>query len=252
MRDYQLKEERVASGIQGLDELIEGGFPNGFCYAIVGGPGAGKTIFGAQFLYQGATKYGENGLYITLEEPPYSINNNMLRFGWNLYELEKRDKLALIDASPMKSSKGSYAIKAGIGTEDFSIEGLLGVIAEAKRKINAKRCVVDSLKALSIQYRDEFETRQQILKLIRSLTELSLTTMLLAETSEEKMDAQSFGTVEFLAQGVIYLHTYRIRDNTVRAIEVRKMRGVKIVNKLCPYTFTDTGIVIYPQETVFR
>ena len=247
-----MNQERVKSGIQGLDELIEGGFPRGFCYAIVGGPGAGKTIFGAQFLYHGVTEYKENGLYVTLEEPPYSINGNMARFGWNLYELENREKLALIDASPVRAAPSRYVIKAGIGTEDFSVDGLLGVIAEAKRKIDAKRCVVDSLKALSIQYRDEFDTRQQILKLIRALTEMKLTTMLLAEASEEKADSQSFGTAEFLAQGVIYLHTYRVRDSMIRAVEVRKLRGVKTVNKLCPYTFTDEGMVIYPQETVFR
>lgn len=247
-----MNEERVKSGIQGLDELIEGGFPRGFCYAIVGGPGAGKTIFGAQFLYHGITRYGENGLYVTLEEPPYSINGNMARFGWNLYELEKREKIVLVDASPVRSPQCQYIVKGCIGTEEFSVDGLLGVIAEAKRKINAKRCVVDSLKALSIQYRDEFEARQQILKLIRSLTEMKLTTMLISETAEEKLDSQSFGTEEFLAQGVIYLHTYRIRDSVVRAVEVRKMRGVKTINKLCPYAFTDEGMVIYPQETVFR
>ena len=247
-----MNEERVKSGIQGLDELIEGGFPRGFCYAIVGGPGAGKTIFGSQFLYHGITRYEENGIYVTLEEPPFSINGNMSRFGWNLYELEKREKLKLLDASPVRSPQSQYIIKGSIGTEDFSVDALLGVIAEAKRKINAKRCVVDSLKALSIQYRDEFETRQQILKLVRTLTEMKLTTMLLAETSEEKADSQSFGIVEFLAQGVIYLHNFRIRDSIVRAAEVRKMRGVKTINKLCPYTFTDEGMVIYPQETVFR
>ena len=248
-----LKDDRVKSGIQGLDELIEGGFPSGYCYAVVAGPGAGKTIFGSQFLYRGITDYGENGLYITLEEPPYSIANSMMRFGWNLYELENREKLALVDASPMKTlQRSQYVIKAGLGTEEFSIDGLLGVVAEAKRKIGAKRCVVDSLTALSIQYRDEFEGRQQTLKLVKALTEMRLTTLLLAESSEESVDVQRFGAVDFLAQGVIYLHTYRVRDSVIRALEVRKMRGTKKVDKLCPYAFTDSGIAVYPQETVFR
>jgi len=249
----ELKNDGVNSGVQGLDELIEGGFPRGFCYAVVGGPGSGKTVFGAQFLYNGATMYGEKGVYVTLEEPPYSIVNNMMRFGWNLYELENREKIAILDASPIREpSRSKYVIKAGLGTEEFSVDGLLGTIIEAKRKLDAKRCVVDSLTALSLQYRDEFEARQQILKLIRTLTEMRLTTLLLAEASEERTDAQRFGAVDFLAQGVIYLHTYRIRDSVVRALEVRKMRGVKTVSKLCPYNFTEDGIVVYPQETVFK
>ena len=247
-----LDQDRVKSGINGLDELIESGFPKGFCYAIVGGPGTGKTIFGTQFLYNGIKQQNEPGIYITLEEPPYSIANNVMRFGWNLYDLENKEKLALLDASPLKNSQSRYEIKAGLGSDDFSVDGLLGVVAEAKRKLNAKRCVVDSLKALSMQYRDEFETRQQTLKLIRGLTELKLTTMILAEASEEKLDGQSFGIIDFLAQGVIYLRAHRIRDNVIRALEVRKMRGVKTVNKLCLYDIRDSGITVYPQETVFR
>ena len=247
-----MAEDRVKSGVQGLDELIEGGFPRGFCYAVVGGPGTGKTIFGTQFLYNGITTYGENGLYVTLEEPPYSIANSANRFGWDLYELENRNKIALIDASPMKNSQSRYIIKAGLGTDDFSVDGLLGVISEAKRKLDAKRCVFDSVKALSMQYRDEFENRQQILKLIKGLTEMRMTTLLLTETSEETKDTQQFGITEFLAQGVIYLHSYRMQDNVVRALEVRKMRGVKTINKLCYYELSDAGITVYPRETVFR
>jgi circadian clock protein KaiC len=247
-----LKLERAKSGIQGLDELIESGFPKGFCYAIVGGPGAGKTIFGCQFLYSGINESNENGIYVTLEEPPHSIANNMTQFGWNLYEQENKGKLSLIDYSPTGNSKNENKIKSGLYLEEFSVDGLLGAIAEAKRKINAKRCVIDSIRALSLQYRDEFETRQQILKLVRSLTEMGLTTILLDEISEEKADSQRFGILDFLAQGVIYLHTYRMRDELIRAIEVRKMRGTKITNKLCPYIIKETGILVFPQETVFR
>jgi len=245
--------ERIKSGIQGLDELIEGGFPKDFCYAIVGGPGAGKTIFGSQFIYHGISRYNENGLYVTLEEPPHSIANNMLRFGWNFYELEKREKLALINATPIKEpGQSKYTLKGELVTEAFDVDGLLGLIAEAKRKINAKRCVIDSLTALSLKYKEEFEMRQQSLKLIRGLMEMNLTTLLLTEKSEEAADQKKFSPVEFLAQGIIHLHVYRIRDFIIRAVEVRKMRGTKIINKLCLYDFTEQGIMVYPQETIFR
>lgn len=245
--------ERTKSGIQGLDELIEGGFPKNFCYALIGGPGAGKTIFGSQFIYNGITRHNENGIYVTLEEPPFSIANNMMRFGWNFYELENKEKLSLINATPIKEpDQTKYTLKGELVTEEFNIDGLLGLIAEAKRKINAKRCVIDSLTALSLKYRDEFEARQQSLKLIRGLMELNLTTLLLTEKFEESTEHKKFSAVEFLAQGIIYLHVYRIRDFIVRAVEVRKMRGTKIINKLCLYDFTDQGIVVYPQEVIFR
>jgi circadian clock protein KaiC len=245
--------ERVPTGINGLDDIIEGGLPRGFCYAVVGGPGTGKTTFGVQFICAGALRYNEAGIYLTLEEPPYSIANGAARFGWNIYDLEKRGALALLDASPIRDEvhPKRYMIKAGLGSEEFSVDGLLGAVNEARKKIDAKRCVVDSVSGLTLQYREEFEARQRVLALVRGLTEMRLTALLLTESMEESMEVQKYGTPEFLAQGVICLHAYRIRDLIVRAIEVRKMRGVKILEKLCPYNFTVNGITVYPQEQVF-
>lgn len=251
--ERELNIDRIKTGIDGLDDLIEGGLPRGYCYAIIGGPGTGKTTFGVQFISRGALNYKENGVYLTLEEPPYSIFKAALRFGWNLYDLEKRGVIALIDGSPVQdlTRPSRFVIKAGLGSEEFSVDGLLGVINDARKKVNAERCVIDSLTALTLQYRDEFDTRQQILKLIKGLTEMRLTTLLLAESSEESMDVQRYSVIEFLAQGVIYLHSYRIRNSIVRALEVRKMRAVKIIQKICPYEFTQNGIHVYPREPVF-
>ena len=248
-----MSEDRVKSGILGLDELMEGGFPRGFSYAIVGGPGSGKTTFGAQFLYKGTTVYGENGIYLTFDEPPYSISNNMRRFNWNFYDMENRGKLAFIDASPiMGEVPGKYIIRSGLrGTEPFSIDGVIGLINDVRRKVDARRCVIDFISALQLRLRDDFEVREQTLMLTKALTEMRLTTILLAENLEERADVQRFGITEFLAQGVILLHVYRIGDSSVRALEIRKMRGVKHLEKLCPFKITSDGIEVYPQQAVF-
>jgi len=248
-----MSEERVRSGILGLDEMIEGGFPRGFSYAIVGGPGSGKTTFGAQFIYKGASIFGENGIYVTFDEPPYSISNNMKRYGWNLYDLESRGKFSFVDVSPIMGERpGAYVVKSGfLGREEFNIDSVIGAINDARRKVNAKRCVIDSVTALQLQLRDEFETRVQTLKLIKALTEMKLTTLLLAEKQEERADVQRFSITDFLAQGVIILHIYRIGDSAVKALEIRKIRGVRHMEKLCPFKITDDGIEVYPQQTVF-
>lgn len=139
-----------------------------------------------------------------------------------------------------------------LGAAKFKIEDVLAAIKEVKAKVNAKRCVIDSISALTLQYKDDFEIRQQTLHLIKDLTEMDLTTIMLAENPEDRQDMTRFGAEAFLAQGVIVLHMYRVEESNVKALEVRKMRGAKHTDRLCPYRITGEGIEVYPEETVFR
>ncbi|MGQ4872254.1 MAG: ATPase domain-containing protein, partial [Candidatus Thorarchaeota archaeon] len=100
----QYKIERVKTGIPGLDELIEGGFPKGDTILVAGKAGTGKSILATQFLYRGAVDYGEPGVLVTLEEPPRLIKRNMMRFGMDLEKLEREGMLAIVDLSPAKPS----------------------------------------------------------------------------------------------------------------------------------------------------
>lgn len=250
--------DRVKTGIKGLDELIEGGLPRGYSFLLLGGPGTGKTTFGAQYLFKGALESAESGMYVTFDEPPYSISTNMQRYGWNLSDIERQSKFGFVDVSPIKREPktGTFVPAAlqgsFLGAAKFNIDDIVTAISEVKKKIKAQRCVIDSISALTLQYKDDFEVRQQILKLIKVLTEMDLTTLLLAENPEDRQDMTAFKSEAFLAQGVIVLHMYRVEESNVRALEVRKMRGVKHTDRLCPYRITAEGIEVYPEETVFR
>ena len=236
--------ERVKTGIKGLDELIEGGLPRGYGFLLLGGPGTGKTTFGVQYLYKGLTDYGENGMYVTFDEPPYSITTNSQRYGWNVADAEKQGTFAYVDVSPIKrEAKATTFVPPSLGqnflgAEKFKIDDVINAIKEVKKKVNAKRCVIDSISALTLQYRDDFEIRQQTLRLIKELTEMDLTTIMLAENPEDRQDMTRFGAEAFLAQGVIVLHMYRVEESNVKALEVRKMRGAKHTDRLCPYRIT--------------
>jgi len=85
------------TGIPGLDELI-GGLPEGELVIIAGGPGTGKTIFSASFLYWGAVKYGEKGFYVSLAEDHETFIRNMKRIGYDFEKLEDRGLFRFIDA----------------------------------------------------------------------------------------------------------------------------------------------------------
>nr|MDO8090125.1 ATPase domain-containing protein [Candidatus Sigynarchaeota archaeon] len=89
--------ETVPSGIPGLDEMLNGGFPRGRAILVSGGPGTGKSILSAQFIYNGAHQHGIPGIIVSLEEPAKTIKENLSSFGWDLDKLIDENLLDIID-----------------------------------------------------------------------------------------------------------------------------------------------------------
>jgi len=94
--------ERTPSGVEGLDFLIEGGFPKGSLIVVAGNPGTGKTIFSSEFLYQGAVQYGDKGVLVSLIETRESFINNMRRLGMDFEPLEKEGKIRILDMTTLR------------------------------------------------------------------------------------------------------------------------------------------------------
>jgi len=247
---------RVKTGIANLDRIVGGGLPEGYCYMLLGGPGAGKTTFGLQYLVNGIADDDETGIYVTLDEPPFSIVNNAREnFGWDLISHETKLKFAMVDASPMdiEGPAGAYRIKGALGTEDFSMDSVLGLVSDAKRKLvpTARRCVIDSVSSLLFQFEKPFDQRQQLLRLIKGLTEMRLTTLMLGELPEESIDFQRFGPEAYLAQGVFVMHNVRSKNLMSQVFQIKKLRGQKFPKTMMPYSIGKYGVEVHPEEKVF-
>src|SRR5205809_2993622 len=83
-------DTRVGTGVPGLDEMLEGGFPAGSLVTLAGRPGTGKTIFASQFLYQGARDAEEPGMYVSMLEGRKAYLRNLARLGFDILPLEKK------------------------------------------------------------------------------------------------------------------------------------------------------------------
>lgn len=132
-----------------------GGIPSGRVVVVLGEPGAGKTTLCSMFLANGYTKYGEHGVFISLEESREQLFREMLRYGIDFDQAEKNGQFTFVDASPIRHVPNM--IKAGsitIGKKDFSLISLLDSIKRSVSAINAKRLVVDPLSYLMFQYKD--------------------------------------------------------------------------------------------------
>ncbi|KPV62986.1 MAG: circadian clock protein KaiC [Candidatus Bathyarchaeota archaeon BA2] len=222
--------ERVPTGIDGLDALIKGGFLRGDVILVAGGTGSGKTIFSTQFIYKGATQYGENGVYATFEEDAKTLKRNMFNFGFDLGRLEQKGAIKVIDLEVLKGE--------GLSA---NIQFILGALDE----IDGKRLVIDSLTAFLTACPERFEYRMLMRLIYRMLKTRGITTII---TCSVPVGAETLGLgiEEFLADSVVCL------ENVVDSLELRtrflicKMRGTDHSRKYHNVTITDKGLQIVP------
>lgn len=242
--------KRVRTGVAGLDEMLGGeGVPSGRSILVCGGPGSGKTILGVQFLYNGITAYGENGLFVSLDENPVHLRENIAGFGWDLERLEKKQKLAIIDASPVRTVLGEIEIgDLWIGKRDFTLLSLIEVVKTKAKEIDAKRIVVDPLTSLMVQYPDLSERRNGIINLLEAISGLETTNLITTESRATAL-GRTIEPEEFLSHGVIVLHVFHEGRELVRAIQIEKMRGIAHDQQIRPYRICKEGILVYPKES---
>ena len=248
------KIDRVPTGISGLDELIEGGLPKGRTTLICGGPGAGKTTFAIEFLYNGIKKFGERGMFVTLSDDPKYVKQEMLRFGWNLEELEKQEKLVILDLSKIVYLSREAFRKTAFGADSPKLT-IEAVVAAIKNKVsNVERLVIDGITSLSIQQSDPADRRREIAYVCESVLELGCTCLLTTESQSGSFDVLTpteFQVEEYLTHGVILLRNVVTGNRLARVIQITKMRGTSQDRQPRPYHITDDGIKVFPQEAIF-
>ncbi|MBU0635909.1 AAA family ATPase [Candidatus Micrarchaeota archaeon] len=241
---------RIKSGIPGLDELIEGGFPEGRSTLISGATGTGKSIFGVQYLYMGAKQFNEPGIYVTLDERPELTRQDMLRFGWDLREFEERNLLYIIDGSIAKIGIPSEE-QFSLPVTGFDVDKLLLEILRVSKRINAKRVVIDSIPAMGLNFENENEIRKAILKLSFMLARTGVTSILISEINETSNTFGKYGVEEYVVDGVIVLHYMGSGMQSNRTMHIRKMRATHHSEDLHPLKISDNGIEIHKVDEAY-
>jgi len=251
--------DRVPTGVAGLDELLGGGIPKGRSVLVVGSPGSGKTTLAMQFLHSGAETQ-ERGLYVTMDESPSQIKENLSGFRWDLDTLEREGKLFFIDATPIRRVR-TKAVEYTESTELPStslvfpelttMRDLIRTVNKVVDEEKIERIVIDPITSIMLRYDNPSRRRRASLALFDALTATGCTSLVTTELRTAMLD-RAFQLEEFLSQGVILLHTKLHEGNYVRAIQVEKMRGIPHDMQLRPYQITPEGIEVFPKDSVFR
>jgi KaiC/GvpD/RAD55 family RecA-like ATPase len=244
------KDGEVApTGINGVDEILANkGIPRGYVVFVIGSPGSGKTTMALQFLYNGVKECGENGVYVSLDEEPNSLVKNAKTIGIDLSKLIEDNKLAIVDASPIRFLPGEVRLgEISVGKREFALISLIDAIRKNVEKIGAKRLVVDPLATLILQYPDAAERRSAILDLMQAIASTGCTTLLISELAMSSLH-RKYQFEEYLAQGVIILRKILRPGGVLRVFTVEKMRGIDHDAQPHPYKIGDGGIEVYPSE----
>ncbi len=216
---------KVSSGIPGLDELMGGGFEDASINLVSGKTGTGKSIFCAQFLYNGAVKNNERGLYLTTGETIANIKKQSKTFGWDFGELEKKGMVKVMEIEP------------------FDIETLIERITDNIEAAKAKRVVIDSVSMFELYMHEPFKIRKSLFKVLQKLRDMGKTVLLVAEVLEDSKGLSRFGVIEFMVDSVIILQYLGIAKHK-RSLMIRKMRMTDHSTDIHPFEITPKGIVI--------
>ncbi|MCR4335101.1 MAG: AAA family ATPase [archaeon] len=224
--------ERVKSGVEGLDEMMNGGIPRGNLVVLSGDPGSGKTVLCWQFIYEGVTKYNENAVYVSLEETEQTIYDGAREFGWDMKKLVDAGKLLIITI------------------ELYDFERLKAAVEDNVKAINAKRVVIDPGVIFRLFFDRELDARKRIVSLGKMLKAIGTTTIITNEISLDKVSSL-YGLEEYVADGVILIYHTKMKNRFVRSIAVLKMRNTEIAEKLKPVKITSEGIKVLAKSELF-
>jgi circadian clock protein KaiC len=228
--------ERASTGIEGLDDVLGGGFPRNRLFLVQGDPGVGKTTLAMQFLLEGA-RQGERVLYVTLSESLEEIRDVVHSHAWSLdgvdiYEFSQEDQL-----SAQSQSTIFHPAEVELGET-------MRLLLEVVERVQPARVVFDSLSELRLLAHDSLRYRREILSLKHYFAGRKCTVLLLDDRTTDAGDRQ----LQSLCHGVVAL------DNTVPEygveryrIRITKMRGVRFRGGYHDYIIRTGGLDVYPR-----
>lgn len=223
--------ERLPTGIDTLDEMLDGGIRQGDVVLLSGGPGTGKTVFSSQFLWTGLED-GETAAFFTTEEHPGSIRENVTDFGIDFEGYEESGDLRIEFLQPPQKAK-------------FVTRSVKSVLEDEE----PDRVVVDSLSVMEDQWSSNLRTNLN--KLMNILRESDTTAIVTAEAVGEEANRYSRHRVaEFVADGIISLTGLSLGQMQYRSLQIIKMRGTDFVEETAELSFGENGIELSLEEGI--
>ena len=232
-------ETRAPLGIDGLDDVLQGGLIRGRLYLLDGNPGAGKTTLALQYLLEGI-RTGEKCLYVTLSETKEELAAGALSHDWSL------DKIEILELIATEEELDGEAEITMYHPGEVELTRTTRQVLEAIERVRPERMVLDSLSELRLLAQSSLRYRRQILALKQFFIGRKCTVLLLDDRTAEGPDLQ----LQSIAHGVISLdHRSPAYGQSQRQLQIVKFRGSNFRSGFHDFAIRQGGLEVFPRLT---
>jgi KaiC/GvpD/RAD55 family RecA-like ATPase len=229
--------ELTKTGIDGLDEILGGGIVRNSTTLVSGNPGAGKSILGLQYIYNGVEQFGEKGIFLSFEENEQDLREAAESIGFENWQehvesgdIKVYDKRVLLKENDFESSLS--LLLGDLDNDEYS------------------RLVLDSLTMFQLFFETEREKREYLLKFTDILAENNLTTLMTNEQGTVFPETD-IGLENFLTDGNIFLLQTPTDSGVNRYLWVAKMRKQNIDTDIFPMEIDTGGLTVHKNASAF-
>lgn len=233
------ENERVQTGIVGLDAVLRGGLPSNRLYLLEGTPGSGKTTLALQFLLQGVAE-GEPVLYVTLSETSEELAAVARSHGWDLAGIH------LFELSSAAEVLGEGREQSILHPWEMELGSTVRLIQEQVELVKPRRVVFDSLSEMRLLAQDPLRYRRQVLALKQYFAGRDATVIMVDDLTGNA--GQRDAHLHSLCHGVITLERLTLEFGAARRrIEVQKLRGVDFIAGYHDLVIRRGGVEVFPR-----
>jgi circadian clock protein KaiC len=228
----------LATGVDGLDEILSGGLAKGRLFLLEGSPGTGKTTIASQFLLAGA-QAGDTVLYITLSETEEELRDGAASHGWAF-----PDNFKIFELVPPESLLNDEQQQSLLYSSDLELGETTKRIFEAFERLKPARVVLDSLSEIRLLAQSSLRYRRQILALKHYFSHNDATVLMLDDLTADVMDK----TVHSVAHAVIRLEELSPNYGAERRrMRVLKYRGRRYRGGYHDFVIDTGGVRAFPR-----
>jgi circadian clock protein KaiC len=229
---------KITTGIVGFDELSYGGLTRNRTTLLMGGPGAGKTVFSLQTLVNAAHAHNESGIFVAFEETTRQILADASGFNWGLPALAKA-KLFFLEAqlSPAVVQSG-----------EFDLSGMLAMLKAKKDAIGARWIVFDGIDVLLTLLHNPIAEMREIYRIRDWLAENEMNAIITAKTDSGLGESVRYDFMQFMMDCVVRLSRRIESGVSLHRVQITKFRGSDFVAGEYPVSWGKAGMEIGAPE----